>query len=135
MAPILAKTASASSAAVRVASAQRHLSSTAAVMSDSVLYESVGSTRIYKLNRPKALNALDQDMIESLAKQAQVSVFCEGSVWPTSSLTCNFSRDMEEELTRVQTWRTSELCQLIIGRGDERAFCAGGDVKSELVLH
>lgn len=104
-------------------------------MSDSVLYESVGSTRIYKLNRPKALNALDQDMIESLAKQAQVSVFCEGSVWPTSSLTCNFSRDMEEELTRVQTWRTSELCQLIIGRGDERAFCAGGDVKSELVLH
>lgn len=27
-----------------------------------------------------------------------------------------------------QTWRESELCKLVIGRGDERAFCAGGDV-------
>jgi 3-hydroxyisobutyryl-CoA hydrolase len=69
-------------------------------MTDSVLYESSGATRIYKLNRPKALNALDLDMITSLAKEAA-------------------------------TWRTSELCKLIIGRGDERAFCAGGDVKSE----
>ncbi|BEJ00377.1 hypothetical protein CcaverHIS631_0502340 [Cutaneotrichosporon cavernicola] len=102
-----------SSASARLAAAKRHLSSSAPVMAvnsggadvgiklnadtDHILYESAGSTRIYKLNRPKALNSLDWDMIASLAKQGEV-------------------------------WRQSELCKLVIGRGDERAFCAGGDV-------
>lgn len=74
---------------VRLAAVKRHITSSAPVMAansggkevgvtldentDKVLYENVGSTRIYKLNRPKALNALDWDMIASLAKNAQVS--------------------------------------------------------------
>ncbi|BEJ15622.1 hypothetical protein CspHIS471_0502270 [Cutaneotrichosporon sp. HIS471] len=102
-----------SSASARLAAAKRHLSSSAPVMAvnsggadvgiklnpdtDHILYESAGSARIYKLNRPKALNSLDWDMIASLAKQGEV-------------------------------WRQSDLCKLVIGRGDERAFCAGGDV-------
>lgn len=72
MAPRVAKS-SAATATARVAVASRHLSTTAPAMTDSVLYENVGTTRIYKLNRPKALNALDQDMIDSLVKEAKVS--------------------------------------------------------------
>lgn len=47
----------------------------AAPISDSVLYESDGPARIYKLNRPKALNALDMDMVQSLAKEVNVGTF------------------------------------------------------------
>lgn len=37
-------------------------------------------------------------------------------------------------LNEMQTWRESDKCQVIIGRGDERAFCAGGDVKRKVPL-
>lgn len=29
-----------------------------------------------------------------------------------------------------QTWKDSDLCDLIVGQGNERGFCAGGDVKA-----
>lgn len=78
------------------------------------MYESSGGARIYKLNRPKALNSLNHEMITSLSEKIKVgSLQCLG--------------DSADE----QTWRESEKCQVIIGRGDERAFCAGGDVKRE----
>lgn len=34
----------------------------------------------------------------------------------------------------LKSWRKSELCGVILGRGTGRAFCAGGDVASELNL-
>lgn len=40
---------------------------------DSVLYRSEGNTRIYKLNRTKQLNALNQEMISSLKAKLNVS--------------------------------------------------------------
>ncbi|ORX36633.1 putative 3-hydroxyisobutyryl-CoA hydrolase [Kockovaella imperatae] len=64
-----------------------------------VVYESQDSMRIYRLNRPKALNSLNHEMITSLR-------------------------------TEIKKWRQSDLCRVIVARGDERAFCAGGDVKS-----
>jgi len=39
----------------------------------SILYESAGVARIYKLNRPKALNSLNHEMITSLAENIKVS--------------------------------------------------------------
>jgi hypothetical protein len=62
-----------SAAPARLAAVSRHLSTSAPLMTDSVLYETHGATRVYKLNRPKALNALDMDMITSLAKETSVS--------------------------------------------------------------
>lgn len=31
---------------------------------------------------------------------------------------------------KIKDWKESDLCQVIIGVGDSRAFCAGGDVKA-----
>ena len=39
----------------------------------SVKYQSEGAARIYTLNRPKALNALNHEMITSLSKKINVS--------------------------------------------------------------
>ena len=39
---------------------------------DSVLYESHGPARIYRLNRPQKLNSLNQEMITSLADKVKV---------------------------------------------------------------
>ena len=38
----------------------------------SVVYESQGPMRSYKLNRPKALNSLDHTMIQSLRDEMKV---------------------------------------------------------------
>jgi enoyl-CoA hydratase/carnithine racemase len=38
-----------------------------------IAYESSGSTALYRLNREKALNALNHEMITSLNEQARVS--------------------------------------------------------------
>ena len=38
----------------------------------SVVFSSEGSARIYRLNRPKALNALNREMIDSLAEKIKV---------------------------------------------------------------
>jgi 3-hydroxyisobutyryl-CoA hydrolase len=38
----------------------------------SILYESTGGARVYKLNRPKALNSLNHEMISSLADKIKV---------------------------------------------------------------
>ncbi|KAL7421630.1 3-hydroxyisobutyryl-CoA hydrolase [Cryptotrichosporon argae] len=96
-----------SAASVRLASVSRHLASSSPAMaappaSELVAFESLGASRVYRLNRPKALNALNREMITALT-------------------------------AKVTAWRESELCQLVVGMGDERAFCAGGDVKG-LVL-
>lgn len=63
-----------------------------------VLFSSDGNTRTYTLNRPRALNTINEAMIDLLSGQ-------------------------------VKAWDESKLCNLIIGRGTGRAFCAGGDVK------
>lgn len=49
-------------------------SGSSATTEASVLYESSGGARIYKLNRPKALNSLNQEMITSLTDKIKVSL-------------------------------------------------------------
>lgn len=67
------------------------------------------TTRIFHLNRPKALNSLNEEMVRLLTQ-------------------------------KIRGWKESEMCRVIVGRGDGgsiggggdgavRAFCAGGDVK------
>lgn len=80
MAPRVSMTGRQSSTA-RLSAVKRHLSTSQVNMvdnkgavTDSVLYEADGPARIYKLNRPKALNALDMDMVQSLAKEVNVSL-------------------------------------------------------------
>lgn len=79
MAPRLGSS-SAAPAALRVAAVKRHLSTSSPAMTESVLYSNEGSTRTYKLNRPKALNALDMDMVQSLAKESSVGPQHPGSI-------------------------------------------------------
>ncbi|EPQ49892.1 ClpP/crotonase, partial [Gloeophyllum trabeum ATCC 11539] len=31
---------------------------------------------------------------------------------------------------KIEEWASADLCKLVIGRGNGRAFCAGGDVAS-----
>ncbi|KAF8323083.1 3-hydroxyisobutyryl-coenzyme A hydrolase [Clavulina sp. PMI_390] len=64
-----------------------------------VLFEQGYSTRTFILNRPRALNALDQEMINMITP-------------------------------KIAEWNKSELCKIIVSRGNGRAFCAGGEVKS-----
>jgi len=59
--------------------------------------ETKEGARILTLNRPKALNALTEGMIDS--------------IYPL-----------------LQSWEGSKSCNLIILKGEGRAFCAGGDV-------
>jgi hypothetical protein len=66
----------------------------------SVLFETQGTTRTYKLNRPKALNSLDPSI-----------------VWPLAD--------------KIKEWKEDPECKVVLGVGDSRAFCAGGDVKGE----
>ena len=47
--------------------------SSASASEASILYESSGGARVYKLNRPKALNSLNHEMITSLAEKIKVS--------------------------------------------------------------
>ncbi|CAE6451236.1 unnamed protein product [Rhizoctonia solani] len=81
----------------------RHLSGMAPADEAPVLFKSEGNTRSYILNRPAALNTLNETMIDMLGAQ-------------------------------IKAWNENKLCKLIIGRGDNKAFCAGGDVK-DLVLN
>jgi 3-hydroxyisobutyryl-CoA hydrolase len=79
--PILARpftrmTNSTLTASSRLSTISRHLSSSpmssAQNEEQSILYESSGGARIYKLNRPKALNSLHHEMITSLADKIKV---------------------------------------------------------------
>ncbi|CAE6389374.1 unnamed protein product [Rhizoctonia solani] len=81
----------------------RHLSGMAPADEAPVLFKSEGNTRSYILNRPAALNTLNEAMIDMLGAQ-------------------------------VKKWNENKLCKLIIGQGNGRAFCAGGDVK-DVVLN
>ncbi|CAE6478490.1 unnamed protein product [Rhizoctonia solani] len=76
----------------------KHLSGMTPADEAPVLFKSEGKTRSYILNRPAALNTLNETMIDMLG-------------------------------TQIKEWNENKLCQLIIGRGNGRAFCAGGDVK------
>ncbi|CAE6422807.1 unnamed protein product [Rhizoctonia solani] len=82
----------------RLQAVTRHLSGMAPVDEAPVLFKSEGNTRSYILNRPAALNTLNETMIDMLGAQ-------------------------------IKVWNENKLCNLIIGRGNDRAFCAGGDVK------
>lgn len=61
-----------STPATRLAMTSRHLSTPAAA-EPSVLFEAVHSLRKVTLNRPKALNALNEDMVSLLQPQLQAS--------------------------------------------------------------
>lgn len=67
----------------------------------SLFVNKTGNKGVITLNRPKALNALNLSMIET--------------IYPT-----------------LKNWESSKAIVIIEGTG-EKAFCAGGDVKS-LVL-
>jgi 3-hydroxyisobutyryl-CoA hydrolase len=81
--PINRMSNSSLTASSRLSTISRHLSSSpmsSATQSDktnpaeqSILYESSGVARIYKLNRPKALNSLNHEMITSLSENIKVS--------------------------------------------------------------
>lgn len=32
---------------------------------------------------------------------------------------------------KMKAWRESDLCKVVVGMGNERGFCAGGDVARE----
>ncbi|CAE6450315.1 unnamed protein product [Rhizoctonia solani] len=82
----------------RLQAVTRHLSGMAPPDEAPVLFKSEGHTRSYILNRPAALNTLNETMIDMLAAQ-------------------------------IKEWNENKLCKIIIGQGNNRAFCAGGDVK------
>lgn len=90
------KSASASSATAsnRLATVSRHLSSSSSMSAsaatpgpkptaqaqaqgsqESIVYSSAGGARVYRLNRSKALNSLNHEMITSLSSKLQVSVY------------------------------------------------------------
>ncbi|WP_298958054.1 enoyl-CoA hydratase/isomerase family protein [uncultured Roseibium sp.] len=69
-------------------------------MSDEILFEKRGRAGFVTLNRPKALNALSQAMV----------------------------RLLEEQLTRWADDR--EVAHVVITGSGEKAFCAGGDIRS-----
>ncbi|KAJ6531238.1 3-hydroxyisobutyryl-CoA hydrolase [Mycena capillaripes] len=62
-----------------------------------VRFESTLGMRTYILNRPKKLNALNDEMLNLLQP-------------------------------KIEEWDKAELCNVIVGSGNGRAFCAGGDV-------
>uniref|UniRef100_A0A0N4ZA03 3-hydroxyisobutyryl-CoA hydrolase, mitochondrial n=1 Tax=Parastrongyloides trichosuri TaxID=131310 RepID=A0A0N4ZA03_PARTI len=68
--------------------------------SSAVLIESVGNKKVITLNRPKALNALNLEMVRD--------IYPEMKVWNT----------------------TSPASMIIIKGAGDKAFCAGGDVVS-----
>ncbi|XP_067931950.1 3-hydroxyisobutyryl-CoA hydrolase, mitochondrial-like [Watersipora subatra] len=70
-------------------------------MSDEVLFEAVGSTRIITLNRPKALNALNLNMVEKIIPSLQDWIAPD-----------------------------SKVSMIILKGAGEKAFCAGGDVRA-----
>ena len=69
-------------------------------MSDEILFEVRGRAGIVTLNRPKALNALSQKMVEALGGQL--------SRWADDPA----------------------VAHVVIKAAGERAFCAGGDIRS-----
>lgn len=66
--------------------------------SDFVLVEEIGDKGILTLNRPKALNACNHEMVHKIG-------------------------------TYIQKWHNTKSLILIKGTG-EKAFCAGGDVRT-----
>ncbi|KDN37062.1 hypothetical protein RSAG8_10415, partial [Rhizoctonia solani AG-8 WAC10335] len=88
----------------RLQAVAKHLSGMVPADEAPVLFKNEGNTRSYILNRPKALNSLN--VISMLYMLG----------------------------LQIKEWNESKLCKLIIGRGNNKAFCAGGDVK-DIVLN
>ena len=82
-----------------------------------MIFESKLALRIYTLNRPRKLNALDATMLGLLRPQIEVFVF--------------LLKNMAHLKVLRKEWSRSGLCGTIAGTGTGRAFCAGGDVASK----
>lgn len=110
------------------------------------MFESNGPVRRYILNRPSKLNALDQDMIALLRPTVQVRLLPPASGDIAISRLNRQSRVTEHgdfhrrrsqvlsnyplKFVSMQEWEESELCRIIVGSGNGRGFCSGGDVES-----
>ncbi|HEX4862211.1 MAG TPA: enoyl-CoA hydratase/isomerase family protein, partial [Rhizomicrobium sp.] len=69
-------------------------------MMDDVLFEARGASGLITLNRPKALNALTHDMCVAMKAQ-------------------------------LDAWARDDAVKAVVIQGSgERAFCAGGDIRS-----
>jgi len=82
-----------------------------------VLFESNLATRLYALNRPDKLNALDENMLSLLRPKIEVPV--------------NSPAYKPLDKHSLKEWNASDLCRTIVGTGIGKAFCVGGDVSSE----
>jgi hypothetical protein len=83
-----------------------HTSAAAAVGAEDVVTFPTSSNphvAMYHLNRPRALNSLNQPMVDLLRE-------------------------------KVDRWIDEKETRVVVGRGEGRGFCAGGDVKRELKL-
>jgi hypothetical protein len=85
----------------------------------TVLFESHSSLRKFILNRPRKLNALDEEMLSLLRPKIEARCFFSTS-----------APRLPDPMS-PQEWSTSDLCGAIIGTGVGRAFCSGGDVASQ----
>lgn len=77
----------------------RHVSGNSSSSEDEVILETHGNKCVITLNRPKALNALNLNMIRKITPV-------------------------------LKQWENEEKVLIIIHGAGEKAFCAGGDVRS-----
>lgn len=89
---------------VRNMSAAHTSAAATASAEDVVTFPTLSNPHVamYHLNRPRALNSLNQPMVDLLRK-------------------------------KVDSWTVEKETRVVIGRGEGRGFCAGGDVKRKLV--
>ena len=79
------------------------------------LVDTYGTTKVVTLNRPKALNALNLNMIDLLLPHYQV-----GSFYSIQSI----------QYFWFQKWKKDDDTQIVIMKGSgDKAFCAGGDIR------
>lgn len=118
--PFIRMSDSSRTAASRIQTVSRHLSTSpmtaapatasASTSDQSVLYESTGGARLYKLNRPKALNSLNHEMISSLTEKIRVSTLdasCKDRVTDRADMA-----RIRQVPSHHRTWgRASVLCR------------------------
>ena len=84
------------------ANANTHQTASSSVHDATVLFTTVNRIGIITLNRPAALNALDHSMIEQIAARLE------------------------------QCRHDAAIVAVVINSSNEKAFCAGGDVRALL---
>jgi 3-hydroxyisobutyryl-CoA hydrolase len=84
-----------------------------------VLFESDSVLRKYTLNREKKLNSLNQPILDLLRPRIEV---CRAPRFPFGTILLILFFFLPQQ------WSQSDLCEIIVGTGKGRAFCAGGDV-------